>query len=127
MENIDIKGYTGDYFIPSAKFNSETGYCLLDGESYLEDTMEFYAPLLLWLEEFTKNTDKPIHFDFKLNYFNTSSSKRLLDILLILRDYQRTGGKVAANWFFDEEDPDIEEDVDDFIIISEINIKKHFG
>ena len=122
MENIEIVGYSGDYFVPTVNFNADLGLCEISGESFLEETMKFYEPLLRWLEEFTQTVKKPLTFNFKLSYFNTSSSKRILDILLILKDYEDDGGEVEANWFFDEEDVDIEEDVEDLMIISEIKV-----
>ncbi len=122
MENIEIEGYSGDYFIPSVSFNATTGVCELAGESFLEETLKFYEPLLKWLDEFCKTAKKPITFNFKLSYFNTSSSKRILDILLIMKDYEDHGGKVTVNWIFDEEDIDIEEDVEDLMIISELKV-----
>ncbi len=124
MKNINIKGYSGEYFIPTVKFNYKKGECLIAGESYLEDTMRFYAPLLDWVKNFVENETKPIKFNFKLNYFNTSSSKRILDILLLLKSYKEKGREVEINWLFEEKDPDMEEDIDDFVIISAVKINK---
>ncbi len=122
MENLEIIGYSGDYFVPSVNFNSKTGICDISGESYLEETVKFYQPLLKWLEDYTVIIKKPLTFNFRLTYFNTSSSKRILDILLLLKDYEDDGGAVSVFWYFDEEDPDIEEDVEDLIVISELKI-----
>ena len=58
MENIDIKGFKDDFFIPTVNFNAETGVCEIAGESYLEETVEFYAPLIKWLEEYISTTKK---------------------------------------------------------------------
>ena len=122
MQNLDIKGSHGDYDIPSVNFNADTGVCELKGESYLEKTAEFYDRLLGWLDQYISEVDKPITFNFKLTYFNTSSSKRILYILLKLKEYEDNGGEVTTNWYYDEDDTDMEEDVEDFRIISNLDI-----
>jgi hypothetical protein len=124
MENIYITGSHGANFIPTVNFDAETGVCELAGESYLEDTIEFYAPLFKWLKVYTSEIKKPIQFNFKLRYFNTASSKCIIDILHILRKYEENGGKIEVNWYYDATEEDIEdelEEIEDFMI--ETNIK----
>ena len=124
MENIYISGSHGANFIPTVNFNAETGVCELAGESYLEDTIEFYAPLFKWLKQYTTEIKKPVQFNFRLRYFNTASSKCLIDILHILRKYEETGGTIEVNWYYDASEEDIEdelEEIEDFMI--ETNIK----
>ena len=122
MENLQIKGSHDVYFVPSVNFDASKGRCEFSGESYLEETVDFYAPLLEWLDDYISGVDKPLYFDFKLTYFNTSSSRSILDILNILKEYEESGGKVVVNWFYDEDDTDMEEEVEDFMIESELEI-----
>ena len=122
MHNLEIKGSHGEYEVPTVSFNAETGICELQGESYLEKTTEFYNRLLDWLDEYITKVNKPITFNFRLTYFNTSSSKRILYIMLKLKEYEDNGGKVTTNWFYDEDDTDMEEEVEDFRIISNLEI-----
>jgi hypothetical protein len=122
MENIHIEGSHDVFFVPTVDFNAETGVCEISGESYLEETIEFYTPLLEWLENYIAEIDKPITLNIKLTYFNTSSSRCILDILNILKDYEEAGGKVTVNWFYDVEDSDMVEEVEDYMIDSELQI-----
>ena len=122
MQNLEIKGSHGDYDVPTVFFNAESGVCELKGESYLEKTAEFYDRLLAWLDEYIAVVNGPITFNFKLTYFNTSSSKRILYILLKLKEYEEDGGEVDTNWYYDEDDTDMEEEVEDFRIISNLEI-----
>jgi len=123
MQNLEIKGSHGDFDVPHVLFNAETGVCELAGESYLEKTAEFYDRLLGWLDEYMTTVKNPITFNFRLTYFNTSSSKRILYILLKLKEYEDNGGEVKANWYYDEDDTDMEEDVEDFKIITNLDIR----
>lgn len=122
MNDIHIKGEKGTFFIPVVNFSAETGICELDGESYLEDTFTFYQPLIDWVNEFAK-TGKPITLNVGLTYFNTASSRSILDILLALKDYEENGGTVAVNWSIKDWDEDMQQEVEDFALDSDLSIK----
>ncbi len=62
----------------------------------------------------------PIDFSIRLSYFNTSSSKRILEILILLQKYTEAGGKVTSRWHYDPEDLDMEEDIEDLKVISKL-------
>ncbi len=122
LESLTIEGKSGTFFIPSVDFDAQTGNCRLEGESYLENTWEFYDKLTNWLKKYTE-TKKPITFNFKLTYFNTSSSKGILDILFLLKDFDLAGGKVTVNWYYPEDDEDNLAEAEDFIADSELEMK----
>lgn len=121
LGNLEIEGEKGTFFTPSVKFNAETGVCSLEGESYLEDTWEFYDKLLVWLQQFSE-TGKPLTFDFRLTYFNTSSSKGILDLLKQIKSYEEQGGEVTVNWYHPEDDEDNVEEAEDFKDDTELEI-----
>jgi len=122
LETLEIKGRKSDFFIPHVRFDAATGDCLLEGESYLEDTWEFYDKLSEWLHEYIEIVKGPISFNFKLTYFNTSSSKGILDIMKILKDYKDNGGKVVANWHHPTNDVDNIGEAEDFMDDVELNM-----
>ncbi|MBN2757995.1 MAG: DUF1987 domain-containing protein [Bacteroidales bacterium] len=124
MENLEIEGSHKNFFIPSVSFNAKTGICELSGESFLEDTVEFYKPLINWVEDYIELVHGPLALIIRLTYFNTSTSRSILDILNILKDYEESGGEVVINWHFDENDIDMEEDIDDYIIDTGLDINK---
>lgn len=121
LESLNIEGKSGTFFIPSVDFDAKTGSCRLEGESYLENTWEFYDKLTNWLKKYTE-TKKPVTFSFKLTYFNTSSSKGILDILFLLKDYELAGGQVTVNWYYPEDDEDNLAEAEDFIADSELEM-----
>jgi len=111
----------GAHFRPYVTLDAETGLCEISGESYLEEATQFYKPIYDWLNNYIL-TKRPLTFNFKLSYVNTSSSKHLIYILRLLKDYQASGNKVDANWYIEPGDSDTEEDVEDYMIISGLNI-----
>ncbi len=122
MENIKIEGKHGEYFIPTVDFNAETGICEICGESFLEDTREFYTKLNEWLKKYDEITTQKLTFNFKLTYFNTSSSRCILDLLNILKDMADNGKEVEVNWYYQQDDEDMQEEVEDFIYDSQVEI-----
>ena len=52
--------------------------------------------------------------DLKLEYFNTSSSKNLLEVLKIIKQINLSGKEIEINWMFDEEDEEMLEAGQDF-------------
>jgi hypothetical protein len=112
MENFFIKGST---YIPTVDFNAETCVLEISGESYHEYTLEFYQPIFDWLEEFLSEEGKTVTFNFRMTYFNTSSSRRFLEILSMLEDYQENkSGKVVVNWYYQDTDVDMLESGEEY-------------
>jgi len=123
MESLVINEIKGSPYYPAVSFNAETGLCELRGESYMEETYKFYEPLIDWIKAYIQQ-NKPLVMNIKLTYFNTNSSRLILDILDIFRKYRETGGTVEVNWHYDTKDPDMVEEVEDFTAESgmEINL-----
>ena len=112
MENFFIESST---YIPKIDFNSETNILLIEGESYHEYTVEFFQPVFEWLEKFLNEPGKDITMNFKMTYFNTSSSRRFLEVLNLLEEYQdEKDGKITVNWYYEEGDIDMLESGEEY-------------
>ena len=125
MRNIHIEGSHGTYYIPSVDFNADTGICEISGESYLEEPREFYMPLLEWINEYFTEIKKPLTFNFKLTYFNTSSSKYIVELLSLLKKFQDKGFQITVNWYYDNKSENAEEEieeVEDFMLETGLKI-----
>jgi len=123
MENLLIPILEDEYDKPYVNFDAASGKCELSGESFPEKTEEFYGNLMNWLEQYMEEVKGPIDFIFQVSYFNTSSSKRLLHMMILLHEYVEKGGKVTAQWNYDPEDLDLEEDIEDLKVISNLDLK----
>jgi len=110
MNDLVIKGEKKTYFTPDVNFSATTGICEIAGESYQEETFEFFNRLIAWIDEFIMKVRKPITMNFKLTYFNTSSARAIQEMVMLLKKYQEQGGVVTINWYYqDEEDSTYEE------------------
>ena len=107
MEIINLEG-TED--TPKIILDKENGILEISGRSLPEDSAEFYQPILDWIEEYAKDPDPSSNFVFKLEYFNTASSKLILDVLSALEDIPG----MSVTWYFHEDDEDMEEAGEEF-------------
>ncbi|OFX27518.1 MAG: hypothetical protein A2041_03735 [Bacteroidetes bacterium GWA2_31_9b] len=82
---------------------STNGVLKIEGRSIPEDAAKFFKPILDWTREFTASE---IRIDIKLEYFNTSSSKFILEMLRIIEG-NPNNNNVIVNWFYEEGDLDV--------------------
>jgi hypothetical protein len=106
MEIIKISG-TED--TPTIVLDAENKKFEISGRSLPEDVVVFYQPVIAWLEEFEKNPFKDLELAIKLEYFNTASSKLILDILLKLEDIFNNGTPLNVKWYYLSSDDDMKE------------------
>jgi hypothetical protein len=94
---------------PEVLFSPENRKFCIQGKSLPEDVESFYNPILEWIKAYSKNPLDETVIEFKFTYFNTATSKIILDILMLFEDIQADGHKVKVNWFYPEYDEDMME------------------
>jgi len=122
MDDLIIPLVEDEYDKPYVNFQAKTGKCEISGESFPEKAAELYDRMTNWIEKYILEVKGPLDFDFKLTYFNTSSSKRILHLMMRLSEYAEAGGEVKARWLFHPEDIDLEEDIEDLKLISKLDL-----
>ncbi len=98
---------------PEVIMDYDNGLLEIIGESYPENSLGFYKPVYDWLNKCIQDKIQ-LKVNFKLNYFNTSSSKCVIDILDSLDKYFVNAGKVEINWYYEEDDDDMKETGEEF-------------
>jgi hypothetical protein len=95
----------------------------ISGESRPENTSKFYVPIIQWLQQYQNvlywEKDKvsnisPKVFEFKLDYFNSTSAKFIMDVLMQLDKMAQEGYPVKVKWFYDKRDEDMKESGEEF-------------
>jgi len=117
MEVIKIVG-TDD--TPSVTMDVANEIFEVSGRSLPEDVAAFYEPIIDWLDRYSEEATGKTVFNFKLVYFNTASSKMLLDILLKLEEMYESGKEVLIRWHFPDDDEDMEEAGEEYADIVEV-------
>jgi len=110
MEKIEIEGTAKT---PTVKLDP-SGIIELKGRSIPENSIEFYKPLMDWLEEYEKNPQSKMVVHVQLEYFNTSSSKCILDLFKKLESIRQKGVDVLIKWYYEEDDEDMLEAGEDY-------------
>lgn len=100
---------------PFVSFDPISGNFEMRGKSIPENTISFYKPILDWLNEYAQNPAPKTTLTVQLDYFNTSTSKCLVDIFKkVEMVITNNKGEVVINWMYDENDEDMMEAGDDF-------------
>lgn len=117
MEVVNIKG-TDD--TPNVILDKDNAQFEISGRSLPEDVNMFYEPILKWIDEYSEAPNEKTEFNFKLEYFNTASSKVILDILLKFEEIVEEGKDVVINWHYHEEEEDMLEAGEEYADIVDI-------
>ena len=102
---------------PFISFDQEAPLFELRGRSSPESSIQFYLPVYELLESYPSDSSKEFTANFALEYFNTSSTKCLMDVLKRLKAIQEKGQQVKINWYYEEDDEDIMEIGEDLELV----------
>ena len=96
--NITIAGTQST---PSVEGDWAQGVLRMQGDSYPENSYEFFGPIIKWLERLLEETQLALQLELRLVYMNTSSVKAMMDIFDLLEDAHSGGRQVSVNWYYD--------------------------
>jgi hypothetical protein len=120
MTNYDL---TPTPKTPKISLNANSGEFTISGRSIPENSTEFYRPVMEWIELYAKSPSTHTTLNIKLEYFNTSSSKCLVEIFRKIERIHQNGTPCEIHWYYDEEDEDMKESGEDFREIIKVPIK----
>lgn len=103
---------------PEVKINNEEGYFELGGISILENPTAFYEQIYNAITEYGKNPRPETSVNIKLKYFNTSSSKAVLKVLLLFAAMHKRLTRIKVNWYYDMSDEDMHDTAKDIESVS---------
>jgi hypothetical protein len=116
--------YEGTSKTPAVIFNADSGKFEIKGRSIPENSIDFYKPLLAWFDKYSEYPNQTTEIIVQLEYFNTSSSKCILDLFKKFEIIYKKGDKeIIVNWYYDEEDEDMLEAGEDYKSIIKIPFK----
>lgn len=120
MKNINLEPTTST---PAVRFTSD-GRLLIEGRSLPEDVSKFYNPLIAWVKHLTTEVVK---IDLNLEYLNSASSKKVLELLRVL-DNNEAIKDLIVNWHYEADDEDALESgqiFEDFLIKAEFRYHEY--
>ena len=121
---MDALNLEGTPKTPTVNFDAASGTIEIKGRSIPENSIEFYKPMVEWLDTYKEEAQGNTNVNIELEYFNTSSSKCILDVFKKLEGIHN-GGKceITINWFYEEDDEDMLEAGEDYQAIINVPFK----
>lgn len=107
MSAIQLQGTSKT---PHVAFNDSPLSMEISGRSIPENSIAFYTPLLEWVDEHLKDAGS-LEVVIRLEYFNTSSSKCLMDLL---KRIEKSPAEATVLWYYEEDDEDMLEAGEDY-------------
>ncbi|MBK9148925.1 MAG: DUF1987 domain-containing protein [Flavobacteriales bacterium] len=111
MEPLHLEGSPKT---PHVHFDPASGLLELKGRSIPENSIDFYKPLIDWIEKYGRNPNAKTALHVQLEYFNTSSSKCILDVFKRLEPIRSAGNEVTVLWHYEADDEDMLEAGEDY-------------
>ncbi len=117
MDNVFIKGTDRT---PEVNFNFSTGVFAISGRSITENPISFYKELEEYILKYGQKPRPQTLFSVTLEYFNTSTSKCLVELFKLLETIHSDKYKVVVEWFYEKDDEEIKDSGEDYKDIVDI-------
>jgi len=88
---------------PGINFDAESGLLQITGESFPENVVKFYNPIIDWIKDYLSSTDKETNIEFEIVYFNSSTSKIFMTLFDLLEKEFINGKKISVHWRCDKD------------------------
>lgn len=105
---------------PEIIFQPSEGNLFFSGSCVPENAIDFFNPLILWVEKFLGTNPPLVTIHFKLDFFNTISSKLFLEFLKRIEKKLPEGSTAKVKWYHEEDDEDIMEAGENYAYIIKI-------
>jgi hypothetical protein len=110
----------GDEEEPEINLDAENNYFAISGRSIPENANTIFLPVIEWLNNYFKAPNTQTTLNFKLEYLNSSSSKKVTEILLLLEKQYEKGCKIKVHWYYASNDKSMEKKGRGFLSIFNI-------
>jgi len=114
MESYTLKATAST---PSFTLDADLGTIEIQGRSLCENTNALFDTLYEKIDEYALNPQVKTTVSVKLEYFNTRSSKCILDIFKKLEKMHLSGNQVVVNWYCQKDDLDMFEAGEDYELL----------
>lgn len=111
MNDLNIPGGQST---PAIRTDWAAGVLHMAGDSYPENSFEFFAEVIAWVEAYLAKQERPLRLELHLVYMNTSSVKAMLDIFDMLEEAHQGGRAVSVVWYYDPRNERVVDLADEF-------------
>ncbi len=117
MEHLYIEGTK---MTPNVILDSDKKVYSITGNSRPENPLEFYKPIFKWLTNYLEKTEEKTVFEVQLYYFNTSTSKVLLDLFELFEKFAEIKD-IHVVWYYQSDDEEMQEAGEELLDLVELS------
>lgn len=92
---------------PEIIFDRANNTFKVEGIAMPEDSISFFSPVMDWVEEYIKSPNEETLLEINLNYANTSSTKKIFNLIKKFSEIEKTNKKLGVKWFYELNDDDM--------------------
>lgn len=89
---------------PRVELDKERGVFEFSGKSLPEDVIKFFSPVQEWFSRYSEDPNPETEISFYLDYFNSSSARVIVKILIGLEAINGSKSNVHVTWYYTEND-----------------------
>jgi len=91
---------------PKVEFDAEKGLLKISGRAFPQKILDFYSPVIKWVEDYIQVAQPETTWDLKMEYINSASTMIVANLLKKLSTLTASGKKLTINWHHSQEDED---------------------
>lgn len=111
MRNLIIEATK---YSPKVILDKDMKYFEISGMSRPENVLKFYTPIIEWIKSYLQEANSEMVLNFRMQYFNTATSKMLLSIVAELEKAKENERYVEVLWSYEKGDEDMKEAGEEF-------------
>ncbi len=92
---------------PKVHLDIDKNLFKISGASYPENAFSIYSPVLEWIRQMMSENTQPLECEFYYNYINSSSKKRVYEVLIELEKWNEKAKNITIVWLYDKFDEDM--------------------
>jgi hypothetical protein len=106
---MDVLHIKATAHTPYVNLDQSSGVMEIKGRSIPDDPEAFWGDILNWFDEYMAQPQKSTLVKIDLEYFNITSSKRILFLLYKLNELVDNGLSAKVEWYYRKSDEDMYE------------------
>jgi len=104
---------------PEVILNKDKGIFQIMGRSIVENSFDFYTPIINWIEEYFKNPNPSTQLSLYIDYLNSSSTLQLMKLIKLFNGKEN----VKIVWVFEDGDENSKETGEEYELASNVEFE----
>lgn len=84
--------------LPFVLLDSKQNIFSITGRVLPEDGNKFFEPILNWIQEYVDSANQSTEFNFRLDYYNSSTARMITKLIVLLEKIQEKDKDVKVVW-----------------------------